>query len=302
MKVGVIGPGQWGQALTVLAQQADNEVLHGFTGRRPRRKLPLTKDLREVARFAETLLVGVPAWALRDTLSALDLGPEHRVILCTRGPDPDTGRWLTQVVPAVSPCLRVGLLGGPILPAEVLQGIPCSAVVASSFSEVTRLGQEALHSPSCRVYTSDDPHAVELAGAMSQVLAVAVGVADSMKLGVSLRATVITRGLAEMRRMAQALDVDTEALSGLAGIGDLVASTSHPEHEAYSLGLNMAEPRDITETEPVLTAGTALNVAKREGIELPLTKAVWALAHKKVDPATAMRGLMERARKSTEGA
>ncbi|MFT5587498.1 MAG: glycerol-3-phosphate dehydrogenase (NAD(P)+) [Cognaticolwellia sp.] len=301
MRVGIVGDGAWGQALATLSIEAGNQVLLGYTGRKPRRKLSVTKDLTEVSAHAELILLGVLAWEVRDAVRELNLGPQHRVIFCTRGPDPDTGRWLTQLLPQISPVIRVGILGGPVIPAEVLKGVPTAAIIASRFDEVNRLGQQALHSPKCRVYTGDDPEAIELAGAMAQVLAVAVGVADQMQAGAGVRGMVISRGLAEMRRLAAAVNVDPGAFGGLAGIGDLVASFSLPDHEAYKVGRDLGGPRDHTDNEAILTAGTALALAKRLGVEIPLTKVVYGIAHGKIDVETAMASLMERSAKAGEG-
>ncbi|MED5373643.1 MAG: hypothetical protein VX899_21680 [Myxococcota bacterium] len=301
MKVGIIGMGAWGQAIATLAKSAENDILLGYMGPRPRRKLPLTKDLAEVAAHAELLLMAVPAWEVRDAVSALQMGPQHRVIFCTRGPDPETGRWLTHLLPQISPCLRVGILGGPLIAPEVLKGVPTAAIVASRYDEVNRLGQAALHSAQCRVYTGDDPEAVELAGAMAQVLATAVGITDQLNAGSGLRGVVVSRGLAEMRRLAIAVNVDPTIFGGLSGIGDLVSAISLSDSAAYSVGKDLGGARDHTDSEAIQTAGTALALAARLGVELPLTQMVYGIAHGKLSVEDAVAALMGRSRKRGEG-
>ena len=292
MNVGVVGGGPIGQALAALALEANNEVL--LAGKRVRRKLPLTEDIGEVGAFADLVMLAVPAWELRRTLTAVRLEPRHRCVLFTRGLDAETGRWLTHLIPALTPCVRVGVLAGPLVAAEVFKGIPTAVVAASEFREVGRMTQEGLHSPRCRVYTSLDPYAVELAATMVGVLAVAVGITDGMGLGVGTRGVVVARGLAEANRLARALDVDPGGLLGLGGLGELFAATSHPKHPAYLDGRALLDGQDRKKSEPIRAAATALAVAKESGVELPLTSAIYAIAHGKLGAQEALRMLMER--------
>jgi glycerol-3-phosphate dehydrogenase (NAD(P)+) len=293
MKVGVIGAGPIGQALARLVDEAGNEVLLATTGRPPRRKIPMG-DHREVAGFADLLLMAVPAWEVRENLDLLALEARHRVVLFTRGLGAEDGPWLSELVPRRTACLRAGVLAGPFIAQEVLKGIPTALVVSSRFSEVCRLTQDALHGRRCRVYANDDPRSVELAATMVSVLAVAIGVSDAMGMGVGTRGVVVSRGLAEANRLAVALEVDPASLFGLAGIGELVAATSHPKHPSYMTGREILNGIDRKATEPIRAAGAALGAARRLGVELPLAQAIYAIAHGKLAAPDALKLLMER--------
>lgn len=293
MKVGVVGAGTWGQALARLVEGAGNDVLLGVVGRKPRRKIPNTKDLSSVGAFAELVLMATAPTELEDTLGALELGPQHRVVVCNRGLQEHHGVWSTDLVLRCTPVLRAGILAGPAHSSEVLAGKPCAVVVASEHDEVCRLTQAALHGPRCRVYTSNDPRGVELAGAMTRVLAVAVSLADRMHLGPGVRGLVVSRGLAEAVRLAEAMGVGTEAFFGLAGIGDIVATIGDPEHPAMMAALQ-------ADAEPHVAARAALAAGKRLGVDMPLTEAVVAVAAGRVDAAQAMEWLMSREVKAGE--
>jgi len=294
MKVGILGSGPWGRALGQLVQAAGNEPLLTYRRNAPRR-LPATSDPTEIGRFAEVVLVAVPPNQIADAVASAALGPQHRVIIAARGLEPESRSfWLSEIIPRETPALRVGVLGGPAVAADLLAGRRGAGVVASPYQDVQRLGVEALMSSRYRVYHSDDMRGVELAGAMVQVIAVAVGMTDGMGMGAGLRGVVFARGLAEGSRLASSLGADPRTFSGLVGAGDLTSSCSHTEHPAYGAGLSMARGRDPASQDPINTAGAALALAKRYGVELPLTTAVWAVARKDVPIPAVMQKLMER--------
>ncbi len=293
MRVGVVGAGLWGQALARLVQAADNEVLLATLDRKPRRRLPCTQDLPEAAAFAELVLLATSPAELPQALERLALGPQHQVVVCTRGLQQHHGHWSTTLVAERTPALRAGVLAGPAHSTEVLANKPCAVVVASRYDSVCQLTQVALHGPRCRVYPSDDPHGVELAAAMTRVLAVAVAVSDRMNMGPGVRGLVVSRGLAEAVRLASAMGVGTQAFFGLAGIGDLVATITDPEHPALLAGL-------LADAEPIQAAQAALAAGRRLGVELPLTEAVVLVATGRMEPAQAIQSLMQREIKDGE--
>ena len=293
MKVGILGAGPLGRALADLSQAAGHEVLVAYRRNAPRR-LPATSDAAEVGAFSELILLAVPPAQIGAAARAAGLPPGPRAVVCARGFEPKTSAWLSEVVLRETPCLRVGALGGPIVAAELLAGRRGAGVVASPYAEVRRLGQAALHSPRYRVYPSPDLRGVELAGAMVQVIAVAVGLADGMGLGAGMRGVVFARGLAESGRLAEALEADPRTFGGLVGAGDLVAGCSHPDHPAYGAGLDLARGKDVSRHDPVRTAGAALALAERLGVDLPLTRAVWAVTNQGVPIPHVLQELMER--------
>lgn len=294
MKVAVVGAGPLGQALAVLLKEAGQQVLLGYR-KESVHGVPVSGDAAELAGFAELVVMAVPGWELEQAVRNLPLGPGHRVVVAGPGPEPVNGAWLHELVSRCSPALRVGVLAGTTHASEILSGGPCAAVVGSRFREVCDLMQAALHSPRCRVYTSEDPRGVQLASTFAGVVAVAVGVADGVQLGAGARALVISRGLAEATRLGGALGASPETFTGLAGLGDLLVSTTGEGHPAYQVGRQLAADRDVSQDDLFRQAGVALRLAAKAKVDLPLTRALVATAHRKIKAQEAFKLLMSRA-------
>ncbi len=292
MNVGVIGSGPWGRALATLIAEAGNQPKIGYRGQSPR-GFRGTPNLSALAREVDLLLVAVPPAEVRDVIRTTRPGPANRVIIACRGLEPGSGRWLSDVVAEESRCVRVGALTGPALAAEVLARRPSAMVAASPFDEVAKLTQTALHSPICRVYTTQDLLGVELAAAMVRVLAVAIGLADSLQLGVGVHGVVVTRGLAEARRLGQSLGAQDGTFAGLAGVGDLVACGNHPEHPGYAVGRKLSKTQG-TDATIAADAGALIALAERQRVDLPLTRAIAAIAAGKLEARLAIDMLMRR--------
>lgn len=292
MDLGIVGSGEWGRALATLAAEAGHRPRVGYRGR-PIRGFPGTPNLGALARECDLLLLAVSPSGIREVVRKLRPGPEHRVVIAARGLEPGTGTWLSEVVLAESAALRVGALSGPALAAEVVARRPSALVAASAYAEVRTATQEALHSAICRVYTSDDLRGVELSGAVNSVLAVSVGITDALQLGVGVRGVVVTRGLAEARRLGAALGAQDRTFAGLAGLGDLVAAASHPQHPGYRAGGQLVRgeqpPADLREA-----AEAILTLAASQGVEMPMTQAIAAIASGKLKPRIALDMLMRR--------
>jgi glycerol-3-phosphate dehydrogenase (NAD(P)+) len=293
MRVTILGAGSWGRALATLVAEAGNQPHVGYRGKPGALGFPGSPAWAALVAEADLTLLAVPPAAVREVVQKARPGPAARVVVATRGLEPGTGAWLTDVVAAESACLRVGALTGPALAAEVVARRPGALVAASAFEEVGALTQAALHSPICRVYTSTDLRGVELSGAMVNVLAVAMGVAAGLDLGLGVRGVIVTRGIAEAVRLARALGADPQTPAGLAGVGDLVGAATHPESPGFAAGLRIARghggaPAQVQEAEALLTR------AARAGVELPLTEAVAAIAAQKLAPRLAIDMLMRR--------
>jgi glycerol-3-phosphate dehydrogenase (NAD(P)+) len=292
MIVGILGSGPWGRALATLAAEAGNEPRIGYQGKPPR-GFKGTPNLSALAREVELLLVAAEPEDVREVVRVAQPGPGNRVVIAARGLEPDSGKWLSSVITEESRALRVGALAGPALASEILARRPSALVAASAYDEVSALVQDALHSSICRVYTSNDLRGVETAGAIVRVLAVALGVADGLGLGVGVRGVVVTRGLAEARRLGAALGADEATFSGLAGVGDLVACGNHPEHPGYLAGRDIVQ-KPGRRDGVMRDARGMLALAARNGVTLPLTEAVAAIAAGRLQPRQAIDMLMRR--------
>lgn len=292
MIVGVIGTGPWGRALATLAAEAGHQPRMGYRGRSPG-GFPGTPNLSALVRESDVVLVAVQCSSVREVVIAARPGPGDRLVVAARGLEPDTGAWLSEVVTRESACLRVGALAGPALAAEVVARRPAALVAASPFDEVCAIAQQALHSPICRVYTSSDMRGVELAGAAVGVLAVAVGMAEALALGVGVRGVIVTRGLAEVTRLGAALGAAESTFAGLAGVGDLVASGSHPDHPGFQAGVRLGKGGGVDPTAE-RDARALLALAGRHGVDLPLIQAIAAIAAGELRPRLAIDMLMRR--------
>ena len=292
MDVGIVGSGAWGRALATLAAEAGHQPRIGYRTNAPR-GFRGTPNLSALARECDLLLLAVAPSGIREVVRKLQPGAEHRVVIAARGLEPETGEWLSAVVLQESAALRVGALSGPALAAEVVARRPSALVAASAYDEVCQLTQQALHSSICRVYTSSDLRGVELGGAVVNVLAVAVGLTDALSLGVGVRGVVVTRGLAEARRLGAALGAEDKTFAGLAGVGDLVAAASHPRHPGYEAGGRLVAGKAV-DSGVISAAKAILSLASRNGVEMPMTEAIAAIAAGKLKPRLAMDMLMRR--------
>lgn len=196
----------------------------------------------------------VPLGELRATVRARAPGPHDRVILATRGLEPATGRRPSEIFAEESACLRLGALGGPLLPGELRRQSPCAAVVASPYREVGALGTAVLRSPLCRAYATTDLVGVELASALVDVFAVAVGAARGLGLGTGAEALLVARAAVEGARLAAKIGGDARTFSGLAGVGDLVACAASADHPGHRAGLALARGERLPEVAAMCDA------------------------------------------------
>ncbi len=279
MNICVAGQGELAETLVYLAERAGNNAV----------LLPTEVEGAPLAvAHSDLVLLATSPELLRPLVRALRPGPGSVVVVAGRGLDPESGRRLSEIVPLESACLRVGALGGPLLPAELRQGSPGACVVASAFEEVNQRTVKALHSPLFRVYPSRDLADVELAGALVLVLSAALGVARGMGLGVGTQAVLVTRGIAEGARLARRTGGDPSTFSGLAGVGELVAASSLPDHPGQSRGRALASGgQDL----PLAALCDALLSRERD---LPITAGIRLLAQGKISAAQLLHGLTER--------
>jgi glycerol-3-phosphate dehydrogenase (NAD(P)+) len=322
----VIGAGSWGTALaSVLAQRFERVRLWAYEpdlGSRiqetrqneiylPDIILPTnveaTSTLPLVLRDAEVVLTAVPSNFLRsiaERMAAL-LQPEIILVSATKGIENGTllrpSEILTEVFSTEFPP-RVAVLSGPSFAREVASLSPTAMVVAAGDSTVARCVQSAFSGQTFRLYTSSDPIGVEIGGSIKNVVAIGAGVVEALHLGHNAMAALITRGLAEITRLAVALGGLPQTLAGLAGLGDLVLTCTGELSRNRSVGMELGRGRPLSEivsstrmvAEGVKTTAAARELAKKLGVEMPITEQMYQMLHFGLSPRDALRNLMER--------
>jgi glycerol-3-phosphate dehydrogenase (NAD(P)+) len=209
---------------------------------------------------------------------------------------------MTQVIAAVTdnPC---GVVSGPSFAQEVAAGLPTAMVVAANSSEITQAIQREFSSPTMRLYTNDDVTGVELGGALKNVIALASGVINGLGLGSNTSAALITRGIAEITRLAVACGGRKQTLAGLAGVGDLVLTCTGSLSRNRSVGIELGKGRKLPEilagmngkvAEGVRSTAAALGLAARYGVEMPIAEQMDAVLHRGKSPREAIKELMAR--------
>lgn len=215
---------------------------------------------------------------------------------------PSVGLLVHEIRAQVAPDLLTGVLSGPSFAREVAAGQPTALVAASEHADVRAALVDAFHSDTLRVYASDDIIGVEVGGAVKNVLAIATGFCDGLKLGLNARAALITRGLAEMSRLGVALGAQNETFTGLSGLGDLVLTATGDLSRNRQVGLLLAQGQTLAQAvaslghvaEGAYCARTVVQRAQALGIEMPISEAVVALLDGEVTPVQAVASLMER--------
>ena len=327
LPIAVLGAGSWGTALAALltrhgypttlwgrsaAQVESINRLHENPRYLPGIALPeslrATTDLASAVRSAGLVLVVTPSHAFNQTLQAL--APYRRaeagVAWATKGFEPGSGRFLHEVAAEIlGSGVPLAVVTGPSFAREVAQGLPTALTVHSDDEQFALLVAEALHGPAFRAYTGSDMLGAELGGAMKNVLAVATGIADGMNLGLNARAGLITRGLNEMLRLNVALGGRAETLMGLAGLGDLVLTSTGDLSRNRRLGLALGRGQSLSEAvaeigqvvESVDTVDEVMRLANRHGVELPISELVQRVLHEQITPAEGLRIILSREQK-----
>ncbi|MFI0149832.1 NAD(P)H-dependent glycerol-3-phosphate dehydrogenase [Streptomyces lydicus] len=325
----VYGTGSWGTAFAMVLADAGCEVT--LWGRRaalvdavnngrtnpdylPGVELPAsvraTTDPAEAARGAEFTVLAVPSQTLRGNLAAwAPLLPADTVLVSLmKGVELGTAKRMSEVIEEVAkaPAERVAVLTGPNLAKEIAARQPAAAVIACTDEAVARRFQTACHTSYFRPYTNTDVVGCELGGAVKNVIALAVGIATGMGLGDNAKASLITRGLAETTRLGLAMGADAHTFAGLAGMGDLVATCSSPLSRNNTFGTNLGRGMTLQETiavtkqtaEGVKSCESVLDLARRHGVDMPLTETVVDIVHEGKPPMVALKELMSRSAKS----
>jgi glycerol-3-phosphate dehydrogenase (NAD(P)+) len=220
-----------------------------------------------------------------------------RLVACCKGIELTTGVGPVTVIQQIIPSAAAAILTGPSFAADIARGLPTALTLACADDDVGALLQRGLTTPNLRLYRTTDTVGAELGGALKNVIAIASGAAIGAGLGESARAAVMTRGFAEMQRLATHLHADPNTLAGLSGFGDLTLTCTSTQSRNYRLGLSLGQSQAFdpnTTVEGAATARAVHALALKEGLDLPITTAVAGLLDGRLDVATAMRGLLSR--------
>lgn len=331
-RIAILGAGSWGTALSAVLSRArkpheislwarnaalaetlqhQRENATYLPGIRLSENIRATHDISKAVAGAQIVIGAMPSvHARRVYKQALPyVTPETVFVSATKGLEPETHLRMSLVLAQVlakagasDPSRRIAVLSGPSFAVEAARGEPTAVVLAAQNAALATQLQEELSGPSFRLYTNDDVLGVELAGAMKNVIAIAAGACQGLGLGSNPLAALITRGLAEMMRLAAALRARPETLGGLAGLGDLVLTCTGALSRNRHVGMELGKGRKLKEilaemrmvAEGVDTAAPLLALAREHGIEMPITEKVVAILHSGQSPKDAIREIMDR--------
>ncbi|MEM8902694.1 MAG: NAD(P)H-dependent glycerol-3-phosphate dehydrogenase [Actinomycetota bacterium] len=320
LRVAVIGAGSWGTTVANLASRNAPTVLWS---RRPEvadeintersnarylpdlrlhRRLSASADLEAVVAAADVVVMGVPTHGFREILgkAAPYVRPWVPVLSLSKGFEQGSLLRMTEVIAEVLPDRPVGVLTGPNIAREIVAGQAAAAVVGMEDETVARSLQRVFASGLFRVYTNPDVVGCEVGGALKNVIAIATGVGQGLGVGDNTRAMVITRGLAELTRLGVAMGGQAETFSGLAGMGDLMATCMSPHSRNRTLGERLGSGETLDEimegmnqvAEGVRTARLVLDLAERHGVEMPIHAEIHGMVHHGRTAMEAYRGLV----------
>ena len=323
MKIAVLGAGAWGTALgsaladrmtTVLWARDPAQAGAIATTRRNQKYLPeanlpaalaVTGNLEDALADSGLLLAATAVAGLRPLLHLLrERQSTTPLVWLCKGFEEGTGLLPHQVVQEVrgNSALPCGALSGPSFAIEVARGLPCALTLAARDAGFARTTAALLHGGRLRVYYTTDLVGVEVGGAVKNVLAIAVGISDGMGLGQNARAALVTRGLAEIQRLGVALGASAETIMGLTGAGDLILTATGDLSRNRKVGVELSAGKPLAEilgslghvAEGVRSAREVLALAARNGVEMPITRAVNAVLAGEVSPRAALEMLLSR--------
>jgi glycerol-3-phosphate dehydrogenase (NAD(P)+) len=325
----VLGAGSWGTALAIQLTRAGHDVLlwgnevehvrllnaqrcnqQYLPGIKFPDSLQITDSLEQALASPAWVLIAIPSHAYRSFLrkNAHLFKAETGVAWASKGLEEGTGKLLHQVVAEELPqCHKTAVMSGPTFAGEVARDLPTAITVASASEAFSTQISDDLHSGRFRVYLSTDLIGVELGGAFKNVLAIAAGAADGLGFGSNTRAALITRGLAEMMRLGEAMGGQRETFMGLAGMGDLILTCTDDQSRNRRTGLLLAQGKTLEQVhaeigqaiEGIKTAKEAVNLARRYGVEVPITEQVYRVLYENCPIEEAVHALLSR-KTSTE--
>lgn len=326
MNVTVLGAGAWGTALALELNEGGHRVtLWGHNPIRLReihqsksnsRYLPdvsipdtiqFQENLTRAIQGAEFIILAIPSKAIRQTAAQLAsyAGP---IVSVAKGIEHDTGLTMTQILREQIPAAQVAVLSGPTFAPEVARRMPSAAVAASDDPDIARATQELFHRPYFRVYTNRDTLGVELGGALKNVIAIAAGICDGLGFGDNSKAALVTRAIAEIRRLGVAAGALPQTFAGLSGLGDLTVTCFSTQSRNRALGQRLGKGEKISAIISTLssvaegypTARSAFQLAQKLNVDTPIIHEVHAMLYENKPPLHALRDLTARDSKSED--
>ncbi len=326
MKTAVIGSGAWGTALAMVLLENGHEVsLWSYTereraeilarGENPMlRGVPIPERMELTCELAcvkgcALVVLATPSFAVRATARRLrsELDPGTPVVLVSKGIEKDTALLLHQVVEQeLGEGWPVVVLSGPSHAEEVGRNVPTAVVVASASRAAAELAQDLFMNERLRIYTSPDIVGVEIGAALKNVIALCAGCCDGMELGDNTKAMLMTRGLTEIARLGVALGARKETFAGLTGVGDLIVTCCSMHSRNRRAGILLGQGRTIQQAmdelngavvEGYYAAASAMELAERTGVEMPITAGAYRVLYEGEDPRRVLKELMSRERK-----
>jgi glycerol-3-phosphate dehydrogenase (NAD(P)+) len=322
-KISIIGAGAWGTTLSILLAENgqavtlwayEKELVESMNEMRENSRylpgFPLVETIEitseaERTRGAEMFLLAVPTQFLRRTAKQFSsvIGPAAIVVCASKGIEEKTLKLPLDILTEELKNNNLSALSGPNLSSEIARGLPAASVVASANLTAAKQAQKSLMNERFRVYTNSDPIGVQLGGALKNVIAIAAGVADGLKLGDNAKAGLLIRGMAEITRLGVALGGKTETFAGLSGMGDLVATCSSKLSRNHIVGAKIAAGEKLADflpgmsavAEGVPTAAAARELGRKLNVSLPIIEEVYLVLHEGKDPYQAISSLMKRA-------
>lgn len=320
----VLGSGAWGTALACLLAEGSNVGRVTLWSRRPEfaeqlrherhnrdylpgrafpDRLEPTSDLPSAVEGVDAVFIAVPSKGIHAVMEALP--PVSALVCCSKGIEIKSSKRLTEVLASYQAGAALAALSGPNLAGEIAMGRPASTTVASPHAVLAEQVQQWLNGPTFRVYTSRDVAGVEIGGALKNVIALAAGMCDGLQLGDNAKATIITRGLAELIRYGRYRGGEIKTFYGLSGLGDMIATCGSAKSRNHTAGVRFAQGWTLERleasgmtTEGIPTVQAVVQDAKRAGLELPIAEAVHSVVYEGMTPVEGVRDLMSRDPKS----
>lgn len=327
MKISVIGSGGWGTAIALLLCSNGHEVcLWSYLKEESERlekdrenkeflpgasfgdyNIKFTSDISIAASFGDVLVSAVPSMAVRTTARALGKCADGKTVVnISKGLDEEKLCRISEVFKEEMPASTIAVMSGPSHAEEVSRGIPTTNVLACENKDVALMLQNVFMSPTFRVYTNDDMVGVELGGALKNIIALCAGITDGLGYGDNTKAALMTRGLHEITRLGVHLGAKAETFAGLSGVGDLIVTCTSMHSRNRRAGILIGQGKSLEEAlrevhmtvEGVCATQAAYKLAKKCGVEMPITEACYNVLFNGANPRDEVLRLMTRDRKS----